>query len=171
MAWVESNCPSDCGIVWGNAKCDDNSQRLPSPPPPPPPDLSTIAWAATLDPGYHSFLKEAIRIRKYKCMALLTCMISCFLSSFPWTKHFSTIASPVVDVDMGTSESWVKSVGGDTPVMDRHSIQSREVIRAFTYHQLDRQQTSASSLHCLIWVYCSQIYELCGRALSGSLNS
>ena len=28
MAWVESNCPSDCGIVWGD---DNNSQRPPKP--------------------------------------------------------------------------------------------------------------------------------------------
>ena len=31
MAWVESNCPSDCGIVWGDAECEDNSQRPPKP--------------------------------------------------------------------------------------------------------------------------------------------
>ena len=31
MAWVESNCPRDCGIVWGDAECDDNSQRPPKP--------------------------------------------------------------------------------------------------------------------------------------------
>ena len=32
MAWVESNCPSDCGIVWGATECYDNSQRPPKPP-------------------------------------------------------------------------------------------------------------------------------------------
>ena len=54
MAWVESNCPSDCVIVWGgggegmlNAMIIANV----------PPDLPTTGWAATLDPGYHSFLK------------------------------------------------------------------------------------------------------------------
>ena len=82
---------------------------------------------------------------------------------------------------MGTSESLVKSVRGDTLVMDRHPIQRRVVILLVVsslriawaacvpsvplptlplYYQLDRQQTSASPLQCLIWVYCSQIYEL-----------
>ena len=31
MAWVESNWPRDCGIVCGDAECDDNSQRPPKP--------------------------------------------------------------------------------------------------------------------------------------------
>ena len=86
---------------------------------------------------------------------------------------------------MGASETLGKSVGEDTLVMNRHPIQSRVVILLVAssvriarvscvssaplptlplYYQLVRQQTSASPLQCLIWVYCSQIYELCGRA-------
>ena len=86
---------------------------------------------------------------------------------------------------MGTSESLVKSVGEDTLIMDSHPIQRRVVILLVAssvriawaacvpsaplptlplYYQLDRQQTSVSPVQCLIWVYCSQIYELCGSA-------
>ena len=87
---------------------------------------------------------------------------------------------------MGTSESLVKSVRGDTLVMGRHPIQRRVIILLVAlsiritraacvlsaplptlplYYQLDRQQTSASPLQCLIWLYCGQIYELCGSAI------